>query len=61
MNPFVIFGYMVWFVVTALLFVGGIAAAMGGLEDEDGPLLLGGTVAFLLSLLSASFFLSTLE
>lgn len=61
MNPFVIFGYMVWFVVTAALFFGGIGAAMAGMEDEDGPLFLGGTVAFLLSLLSASFFLSMLE
>lgn len=42
MNPFVIFGFMVWFLTTAVLFFGG-------------------TVAFLLSLLSASFFLSTLE
>jgi len=59
-NPFVIFGFMVWFVVTAGAWLIGLGASIAGASDGDGPMF-GVGVAFLLgAMLSTSFFLATL-
>lgn len=58
MNPFVVFGCMVWFIATLVAFFIGPALAFAGVEDGDAAEFWVGLGIFLGSLLSASFFIS---
>lgn len=58
MNPLVIFACMVWFVTTVIAFFIGPALFFDSMEREDGKGAIAGIGVFLVSLLSASFFIS---
>lgn len=60
MNPFVIFGYMVWIVFTMLAWIVGVGVTGEGISDEDGPTFFGGVFVLLIAMLSSSFLLSML-
>lgn len=60
-NAFAIFGFMVWGLVTFILWVVGLAGICSGAQDSDGVLLAAGLVSLLLGMLSSSFFLATLD
>lgn len=61
MNPFVIFGFLVWFILTVAAWIVGLAGICVGIQDEDGAEFGVGVAIFLAGLLSTSFFLSTLD
>lgn len=60
MNPFVIFGYMVWIVFTMLAWIVGVGVTGEGISDEDAPTFFGGVFVLLIAMLSSSFLLSML-
>lgn len=61
MDGFMIFGYMVWVVVTVAAWIVGMGATFAGAGDGDGEMFLGGVVIWLAGMLSSSFLIAQLN